>query len=249
MQLVTPGARQYILDLISRGDICRVDALSRRIAYNQYVEQVASMSAWELVELVDKVTGGLGYKRDKPFNSVSMTLAGTVIVWPDAVEKSERILEIGTGLGRTCYVTYYYTKPEMFITVDISLEMLAVALYRNPINAYWKSLWEITTFIVWGDAVDVVRRLPNSFFDHIIHDGGPNPLKNPNIYTKHFFSELYRVLKPCGTLSVFAGRARRSKEMVYRNLLTAGFKIIESASLPESPALVFYALKPCGVIT
>lgn len=246
MQLVTPDVKQHILDLISKRDMYKVDILSRKLAYSYYVEKLAFMDKQELIELIDKVTGGLGYKRDEPLNAVSMTLAGTVIVWPDAVRKSRRILEIGTGLGRTCYVSYYYVKPEMFVTIDVSLEILALALYRNPIDVYWKSLWELTTFVVWGDAIDVVKRLPNSFFDHVIHDGGPNPLKNPSIYTRWFLCEIYRVLKPCGTLSVFAGRARRGKEMVYRNLLNAGFKIVESASLPESPALVFYALKPCG---
>jgi len=249
MQLVTPEARQRILDLIGREDMYKADVLSRRLAYSMYVGKIAFIDAWELVELIDRVTGGLGYKRDEPLNPVSMTLAGTVIVWPDAVGKSRRILEIGTGLGRTCYVAYYYTKPEIFVTIDVSLEILAIALYRNPVDVYWKSLWEATTFVVWGDAVEVVKKLPDNFFDHVIHDGGPNPLKNPSIYAKPFLSELRRILKPCGTLSIFAGRARRGKEMVYRNLLDVGFKIVGSASLPESPALVFYALKPCGGAT
>ena len=225
-----------------REGLDRADRVSRECA--RAAASVAEPS--KLLGLVERLTGGLGYRSDTPFDPAQMVVAGTVIAWPEAVRNGSRVLEIGTGLGRTCYVIHYAATPSLYVTVDYSPEVLALALYANPSKDFASCLQRPDVKIVLLDAVEAVKRLPSSWFDHVVHDGGPNPVRNPRLYSVGFLSQLYRVMKPCATLSVFAGRSRAGRNLVYSSLVRAGFQVLGVESFHDSPAAVYRARKPCS---
>ncbi len=220
----------------------KVDRLSRRIVNEKY-NYISSKSFHELLEIIDHTTGGLGYTRKEPLDVVRMGLAGTVIAWPEVLRNGDKILEVGTGLGRTAYVVHYVVKPSIYVTIDVSGEMLFIALYRNPVKVYQDVLWRSDVKIIYADAVRIIRCF-DEVFDHIIHDGGPNPRKNKKLYSQSFLKALVKLLKPKGSLSIFIGSERIMQEEIYNNLNKLGLRIIETKPLPYSRARVIHAIKP-----
>ncbi len=250
MEEVTPPLRELavacwgkVLTALRKHGLDKADMVSRACVL-EVLREVRSARI-ELYRVVETLTGGLGYSSGEPFEPAQMVVAGTVIAWPEAVRDGSRVLEIGTGIGRTCYVVHYASKPSLYVTVDFSPEVLAVALYMNPSTSFSRCLESPTVKLILADAVEAVKLLPSSFFDHVVHDGGPNPLRNPRLYTPSFMKQLYRVMKPCSTISVFAGRSRRGRELVYRSLKEAGFTGIEAVAFPSAPTTVYRARKPC----
>ncbi len=242
---MTSDCGQKVLQYVTKGLFDYADNVTRKCAKEVWQKTVSSWDYTTLYTFIDNITGGLGYSKERPLDPLASTMAGAVIAWPEVISSESIVLEIGTGLGRTCYAAHYRTKPRLYLTIDNSVEMLAIALYGNPISEYSKCLWHKHVKILLGDATKLLKLLANSLATHIIHDGGPNPIRNIKLFSKDVFKELYRVLSPCGTISVFAGRARKARQIVYINLVETGFVDIHSVSLPNSPAQVYRARKPC----
>ncbi|RLE99697.1 MAG: hypothetical protein DRJ63_04655 [Thermoprotei archaeon] len=219
-------------------DLDKVDLLSRKIAEKTYLSKISKLSEDEVYSLIDEITGGLGYRKGD-FNVMRMGYCGSLIAWPEVIPEGGRVLEIGTGIGRTCYAAVEWAKPSLFLTLDNSPEILAVALYRNPVEAFSRALKRSIVRIALIDAVKAVNII-SAKFDHIIHDGGPNPGKNPRIYSKEFLEKLSQLLKPNGTLSIFAGRNKKWQDKIYSILKSLGFAV-EAVSFPGTPTLVFHA--------
>lgn len=231
-----------ISSLLDR-DLLRADRISRSIAFKTYIEYTSRLSIDQLWDLIDKITGGLGYtKEDKDF--VRVIIAGCIISWPEEVNDGDKILEIGTGLGRTIYCVLESANPSKIVTIDISPEILSVALYRNPYTFFQNKLWDHRINIIYGDAVEVTELLHRigMKFDHIIHDGGPNPDKNPQLYKKYFLEKLIKLLKNEGTISVFAGKRSASVSRIYNLLKQLGIKA-ETQSFPYAPVRVIHGKK------
>ncbi len=224
---------------LKKWDLNKVDLLSRKIAEKTYLDKISRLSEGEIYSLIDGITGGLGYRKGD-FNVMRMGYCGSLIAWPEAIPEGGKVLEIGTGLGRTCYAAVEWAKPSLFLTLDNSPEILAIALYRNPVKAFSEALKRSIVKIALVDAVKAVNIISEKF-DHIIHDGGPNPGKNPRLYSKEFIEKLLQLLKPGGTLSIFAGRNKKWQNKIYFVLKSLGFTI-ETVSFPETPTLVFHAL-------
>ncbi len=215
----------------------KVDEYTRQRAAN-----VNIVDKNKIIDIIDNITGGLGYTKDNPLDESRMNYAGYYIAWPDVLENNMKILEIGTGLGRTAYVVHYTINPETYLTIDNSLEILHIALYNNPIEDYKKILWRTNVKIIYGDALQVLECI-NDEFDHVIHDGGPNPRRNRRLYSIYFFSLLKRILKKNGTLSVFIGSYRVMQDHIYNTLIGLEFDVLETVSLPFSKARVIHAVK------
>ncbi len=222
--------------MLRKGMYDKVDEWSRRLAAE------FSLDSKKTIDLIDKITGGLGYTKEEPLDESRMNYVGYYIAWPDMLSNGVRILEIGTGLGRTAFIVHYSIKPRLYLTIDSSIEMLHIALYANPIEDYKKVLWIDDVKIVYGDAVRILDCL-NDTFDHIIHDGGPNPRRNKRLYSKKIFNTLGILLRKGGTLSVFIGSYRVMQDAIYNNLIDTGFKIVETVPLPFSKARVIHAVK------
>ncbi len=232
-----------VLKYLLEKDYRSVDRVSRTIAYKAYVSFTSSLSETELWRIIDKTTGGLGYtNNDRDLARVIM--AGCTIAWPEAVKPGYNVLEIGTGLGRTIYCLLYSTNNIAVTTIDISPSILSIALYRNPYRVFQKILWNNNVHIVNYDAVVAVHILSAKgvLYDHIIHDGGPNPMKNPRLYTKRFLEKLILLLKDNGTISIFAGRNPRIVSKLYQTLKQLGLEV-ETVSFPYTPVRVFHGKK------
>ncbi len=237
---------EIIPRLVARREYRRADRLSRLAALDAHDYIVSRMGWGELVAYVRRVTGGLGDTEDEPFDVVRMGLAGSVIAWPEAVERGARVLEVGTGVGRTRYAIRVSTETSLYVTIDVDPVMLAVALFGNPVPAYREALWERDVVVLLGDAARLLRLLPDAYFDHVVHDGGPNPRRNPRLFSREVLAEIARVLRPGGTLSVFAGAEREWRTRIYRSLVGLGFEVVETVHLPGSRAAVIHARRgPC----
>lgn len=219
-----------------------VDKYSRKRVKKHY-SYVENLDLNSIIDLIDNVTGGLGYTSSEPLDVARMGIAGSYIAWPERVTNNSKVLEIGTGIGRTAYVVHYVARPKLYLTIDISGEILYVALYKNPVKIYQNVLWLPDVKIVFGDAVELIGCIKD-YFDHIIHDGGPNPRRNQRLYSQEFLEALIRLLKPKASLSVFIGSERKMQEYIYDTLVELGLEIVETVPLPFSKARVVHAYKP-----
>ncbi len=232
---------EIIPEAVAKGELRRADRLTRLVALDALHYIVERLGWQRLVRHVRGVTGGLGDREDDLFDPFRMGLAGSVIAWPEAVPEAGRVLEIGTGIGRTRYAVHVTVETSLYVSIDVDPVIHAIALYRNPVPAYQEALWKRDVVLLLGDAVRLTRLLPEASFDHIIHDGGPNPRRNPRLYSRRFLATLARLLKPGGSISVFAGAERKWVTRIYETLKNLGFRIVETVHLPGSRARVIHA--------
>jgi len=236
---------EEMLNLLRRRQFDAADEKSRLIAKDTYERFVKPLNDCEVFQLIDEITGGLAYRKGD-FNIMRMVYCGSIIAWPEAIPDGGRVLEIGTGIGRTCYVAIEWANPSLFVTIDVSPFVLAIALFRNTVSAYREALWRKHVKIVLYDSLKAADAL-NLMFDHIIHDGGPNPRRNPALYSRESLYTLSKVLKLGGSMSIFAGRDRKWQNEIDRTLKSQGFEV-KSASFPDAPTLVFHAAKKNRVL-
>ncbi len=225
--------------LLSQKKYDEVDRLSRN-EVSKLAARVQSMTDDELWNLIDKITGGLGYtKEDKDISRI--IVCGSIISWVAVVKPKSKVLEIGTGLGRTCYTIISWSTPSLYLTIDSSHEILAIALYRNPYPQFRDSLMNECVKICLCDAEKAINAI-NDSFDHVIHDGGPNPRRNPTLFSDSFLERLSELIKRGGTLSIFGGKDKKWQDKLYRKLRDLGFQVSTEA-FPSSPVLVFHCIK------
>ncbi|MEM2214073.1 MAG: MnmC family methyltransferase [Candidatus Nezhaarchaeales archaeon] len=228
-----------IKELLQQRRYDEVDRISR-IAALEFKDRILSLSWEELWSLIDRITGGLGYTSEDR-DITRLIIYGTHISWAEAVRRGSKVLEIGTGLGRTCYSILSTTSPSLYLTIDSSPEILAAALHRNPYPPFREALSSPIVKICLCDAVNVVRYI-NDLFDHIVHDGGPNPNKNPSLFSSSFLGDLVSLLKIRGTLSIFGSKSRKWQNKLYHELKSLGLSVT-SVSLPYTSVLVFHCIK------
>jgi len=242
-RFLKPSTPLCILHNLFKRDYNKVDRISRSIAYNAFIRYTSRLSEEALWRIIDEITGGLGYEKDNIDESRIIQL-GCHIAWPEVVKDNSRILEIGTGLGRTLYCVFASINPREYITIDISPLILSIALYRNPFRYFQEKLWLSQVKIVLLDAIKAVEIMVYNHekFDHIIHDGGPNPRRNPYLFSKDFLKNLVKLLNTNGTISVFAGKDRSYIDKIYR--LFKSMKMdVETRSYPGIPVRVVKARK------
>jgi len=206
---------------LRRGELGLADRVTRKIAARAYRE-VRNLSWMERFKLVDEATGGIGYVKNR-LDESRMTTLGCLIAWPEAVKKGARVFEVGTGLGRTCHVVTWSSSPSLYLSVDVNPYVLAIALYDNLVPTYQRALWRHEVKLALIDARKAVKLLGQGF-DHVVHDGGPNPDNNPELWSKEFLAELVGLLRPGGTMSVFAGRNPKWVDHIYRALRELGLR-------------------------
>jgi len=233
------GLEGKILELLARRSYDEADRATRL-----FVEQLRSwaltLSEEEVWRFVNEVTGGLGYTEEDR-DVCRVALCGSLISWAEVVKDGFKVLEVGTGLGRTCYTVLFTARPSLYLSIDNSPQILALALYRNPYEAFRRALGASCVKLCLCDAVKAVKALREEF-DHVIHDGGPNPNRNPKLYSEELLEDLARVLRRGGTMSVFAGRNKSWQDRIYLTLRSLGFDV-SSVSFPFSPVLVFHCVK------
>ncbi|MDI9620132.1 MAG: MnmC family methyltransferase [Candidatus Nezhaarchaeota archaeon] len=216
-----------------------VDVVSRRTV-DLLKEYVLTLDQRELWRLIDSTTGGLGYTlEDKEITR--LMVYGSYIAWVEVAQEGSKILEVGTGLGRTCHVILSSIRSSLYLTLDSSQEVLAIALHKNPYPQLQRSLWDPCVKICLQDAVEAVNAI-SDVFDHIIHDGGPSPSKNHRLFSAAFLGRLVKLLRSGGTMSVFGGKDRRWQDKIFNTLNRLGLHV-KTEPLPYSPIVVFHCTK------
>ncbi len=205
-----------------------------REAAARYREWAEGLSESEVFQYVKSRTGGLGHGRNR-FEVGKMGVKGYVIAWPERARGA--VLEIGTGLGRTAWATLEWGHPKLLVSIEIDPKMLAIALYRNPVEEFSEALRDDRVRLILGDAVEVVPELPRGYFDHLVHDGGPCPRRNPRLFSREFLAELARRVRRGGTASVFAGRDPGWQDRLHE-ALRESFERVWAERFPDTPTLV-----------
>jgi len=152
--------------------------------------------------------------------------------WTDAgvkvakagVGKGDHVLDVCTGLGYTALRAMEAGAHVTTIEIDENVIELARV---NP----WSDGLEGADLIT-GDAVEVVPTFDDESFNVVIHDP-PRLARAGELYSTEFYSELFRVLKPGGTLVHYVGSPGsryRGKDVpagVAKRLTMVGFDVEE----------------------
>jgi len=147
----------------------------------------------------------------------------------DTLEKIEAIkpivghvLDTATGLGYTAIEAA--KRADHVTTIELDPAVLEIA----RLNPWSQPLFDnpkITLHI--GDSSDLIRGFEPGMFARIIHDPPALNLAG-QLYSRGFYAELYRVLRPGGRLFHYVGNpdsraGRRNTRGVIRRLREAGF--------------------------
>jgi len=232
-------------------NIPKANDITRTIAKKAYQYITSKKTCQEIYDYIDSKTGGLGYREKRIGKDWERVVTlGCYIAWADITNSDSHILEIGTGLGRTLYCMQY-NSPKEIVTLEIDPFILAIALYSNPYQPFQEALWKPNTHILLGDAVllALILKSRKYRFNHIVHDGGPNPEKNPRLYNRFFLSLLYDLLVNNGTISVFAGRNPHYVSRIYNLLKRIGFVNVYVVSPPGINVKIVRGVKPGKVDT
>jgi len=165
-------------------------------------------------------------------SGIHMHRVKDVTPWEDSVLKvkylniaaNAKVLDICTGLGYTAILSLKKGAKQV-ISIEKDINVLRMAEY----NPWSQELENRNISIFLGDAFEVLREFDNSSFNGIIHDPPRFSLAG-KLYSLSFYHELYRVLKPEGSLIHYVGlpRSRRGVDFtsgVLKRLREAGFKV------------------------
>ncbi|WFO75872.1 hypothetical protein J4526_03175 [Desulfurococcaceae archaeon MEX13E-LK6-19] len=232
-----------VLANIFRKNFNSIDRFTRAVAFKVFIDYTRFLKENELWRIIDEITGGLGYEKEN-IDLFRVIQVGCLISWAERVSPGARVLEIGTGLGRTMYCILSTVNNVVYYSIDASPIILSIALYRNPFELFTKILWKHNVHLILGDAVSIVDIMLKTGikFDHIIHDGGPNPKKNPRLYSFDFFNKLVSLLNENGRISIFGGRDPRTVSKIYGILREIGVKA-ETISYPGIKIRVIRGVK------
>ncbi|MEM5868875.1 MAG: methyltransferase [Candidatus Aenigmatarchaeota archaeon] len=135
-----------------------------------------------------------------------------------------RVLDTCCGLGYTSILTARKKGVKEVFTFEKDKNIIKIA----RMNEFSKELFENAKIkLSIGDIFIEIKKFPKEFFNIIIHDP-PTYSLAPELYSKEFYKELFRVLKWNGKIFHYIGnfrsnRARRILKGVLKRLREAGF--------------------------
>ena len=153
-----------------------------------------------------------------------------------------KVLDTCTGLGYTA-IASLRKGAELVISVEKYWETLQIAV----VNPWSKTLFTSSrTHLMLGDSFTILDIFPNRFFDYIVHDP-PRLSHAGHLYSKDFYSKLYRVLRKRGKIIHYVGtpgsKYRRVdlRKGVIQRLRLVGFQNLQH--IPETLSIVGYRRK------
>ncbi|GEM_PF-425916 len=171
--------------------------------------------------------------------------------WRDAESKVRRlhvrpghlVLDTCAGLGYTAIAAA--RRGARVVTVEKSRDVLILAEH-NPFSS---SLYAENVSVLLGDVAAYIRLFKDSLFDRVLHDP-PRYSMAGELYSRDFYAELYRVLKPGGLLLHYTGEPQRSRGRghgpivrgVMERLRAVGFRVRGY----DEKTLSVLAVKPGG---
>ena len=136
------------------------------------------------------------------------------------------VLDTCCGLGYTSILSS--KNAEKVFTFEKDKNVLRIAEF----NPYSKELFSNEKIIInQKNIFEEITQFEDSFFDRIIHDP-PTFKYSPELYSKEFHAELYRVLKKGGILYHYCPCPQKTKDRkfyprILKQLEEAGFKKVE----------------------
>jgi len=166
-------------------------------------------------------------------NGIHMHRISGVTPWEDTlakvrcarVRRGARVLDVCTGLGYTA-VASLAAGAFRVVTVEVDPNVLEIASY----NPWSRGLADERVTVLLGDATELVPMLPDSSFDRAIHDP-PAIYAAGELYSREFYGELFRVLRPGGILFHYTGKTGHTRGVdvargVARRLREVGFEAV-----------------------
>ena len=152
--------------------------------------------------------------------------------WEDSARKvaiakvrGGRVLDICTGLGYTAINSYM--RGADVVTIEKDPYVLKIA----ELNPWSRKLSARSIKILLGNAVNVVERLKNGYFDAVIHDPPRFSLAG-ELYSKGFYQVIFEKLKEGGYMFHYTGSPGKRRGIsfqkgVVNRLRYAGFEIVK----------------------
>ena len=169
-------------------------------------------------------------------SGVRMHRTEGITPWRDAelkvrclgVRPGSSVLDIGTGLGYTAMWSLRLGSSSV-ITVEKDRNVLRMA----EMNPWSRGLSEERVKILLGDALEIIGEFDEASFDRVINDP-PRFALAGELYSSHFYREIFRVLRDGGWLYHYVGEPgrRRRKDIpagVIRRLRECGFEGVRRA--------------------
>lgn len=164
-------------------------------------------------------------------NGVQMHRTTEMDPWKDTIIKvsalgplkGKNVLDVCTGLGYSAIAEVL--KGARHVT---TVEKDPNVLYFASLNPWSRGLDDERIRMVLGDAVEVLKELESEEYDAVFHDPPRYSLAG-ELYSREFYSELYRVLKRGGKLFHYTGEPSKHSNIsfikgVKRRLEEAGFE-------------------------
>lgn len=237
--LVKINNKSFSIDELMPSEADRVKFVS-----DKYVFDVVKYTEKGFYKL--KATG-LDKAPTLEINGIHMHRISGIDPWTDAllkisaakISRSQVILDTCMGLGYTT-IASLRRGASLIYTFEIDEDVVWIA-ERNP---WSRDLEDSRVKIHIGDVTKLITRLPDMYFDRIIHDPPRFTRTTGNLYSLEFYKELYRVLKPRGILFHYTGEPRKHGppsilKGIKERLEKSGFRVLYF----DSKALGFIVVK------
>eukprot|EP00238_Polyblepharides_amylifera_P001282 CAMPEP_0196572694 /NCGR_PEP_ID=MMETSP1081-20130531/2693_1 /TAXON_ID=36882 /ORGANISM="Pyramimonas amylifera, Strain CCMP720" /LENGTH=147 /DNA_ID=CAMNT_0041890089 /DNA_START=27 /DNA_END=467 /DNA_ORIENTATION=+ len=139
------------------------------------------------------------------------------------MKEGGKLLDICTGLGYTAISAAAGGKNSV-TTIELDEAMQEMC----RMNPWSQGLFHSGITQLIGNAVDLVKDFPDNSFDRIVHDPPTFSLAG-DLYSKEFYADLCRILKPQGRLYHYVGdpdsrAAGKHFQGILARLQAAGFE-------------------------
>jgi len=220
----------------SSWDTTQLQKIAKDLSTVYFIEEgKAFKAAIDSTQFYKLMPSGIGTAPALVISGVVMHRVKDVDPMRDAAVKArlcarleDTMLEICTGLG---YSTIECLKRgvQSITTIERDPEVIQLA----GINPWSQEIFsDSRVTLIQGDAVEKIREFNANTFHSVLHDP-PTFSMGSNLYTREFYSEIYRVMKRKGILFHYVGspgskyRKRDVQKGVIQRLRDVGFQMVE----------------------